>query len=140
MLLIASVGMAQNDNQVSQSQRKAPKEMSTSDRTEMMVKQLGLSSEQKTKVKALNEKYANAFKGPGMNGGQPPRQSTNSSQKTKKSTPPQASSKSSKTGKQSSTIQKQQAAYEKELKKILSDSQYSKYQQMRKGRGSRTSK
>ena len=57
LMLAMTAAMAQNER---------PAKMDATSLTELLVKQLGLSSTQKTKVSALNKKYESVLGGPGM--------------------------------------------------------------------------
>jgi hypothetical protein len=111
-----------------------PQAMTAESMTEMMVKKLELSTEQATKVKELNNRYSDLFKGPGMGGGQPPRKpdETNSNGNGSNSEPPQMTDEmKSEMKANQQKRQQQRTAYEKELKSILSSDQYSAYEKMK---------
>jgi len=96
------------------------------DRTEMMVKELGLSDAQATKVKALNKKYEGKMGQPQQGRQKPSTQK--SSAKSSSSSNSQRPERPQMTDEQKQNMQ----AYEKELKAILTDDQYTTYQNARK--------
>lgn len=123
LMLAMTATMAQNER---------PAKMDATSLTELLVKQLGLSSTQKTKVSALNKKYESVLGGPGMGR---PRHDENSnssnSGNNKRGQRPEL------TDTQKAEMQQrrtQRQAYEKELKSILTDDQYQNYQKMRRPR------
>lgn len=95
------------------------KKLQKQNRTEQMVKELGLSEAQATKLKALEEKYGSKM-GPGK--GQKPSGNASQKQCGDKQQPPQM------TDAQKKEMETNRAAYEKELKEILTDEQYKTYQ------------
>jgi Skp family chaperone for outer membrane proteins len=107
-----------------------PEPMTVEQITTQMQNKLGLTDEQFAKVKALNEKYADILKGhQGMRGQRPPRMENmdNSEQ-------PQMTEEMKKMMEEHRA---KKQAYEKELKSILSSSQYTTYQSMMPQRGHR---
>lgn len=116
MLLVSTTCMAQNNK------KNAPQQF---DRTEQMVKELGLSDKQAQQLKALNQKYNKNQppRGNGNNKGQAQKPSNNNKGNQQ---PPQM------TDEQKKQMKSEHEAYEKELKKILSDKQYKTYQQNQK--------
>jgi len=130
--------MAQSDS------NEGKKKMPRMDRTEMMVKEFGLTDEQATLVKALNEKYPNLW-GPG--GRRPGKRGMNSNQtdgntgaSAQASERPERPSKEEMEKKMAERKQ-QQEAYDNELKGILTADQFAAYQkkqaEMKKNRPER---
>lgn len=126
-LLAMTAGMAQNDR---------PAKIDATTLTELLVKQLGLTSKQKTKVQALNKKYESVLGGPGM-GGPRPERGNNDGNGGKRGDRGNGQ-RPEMTDAQKAEMQQRQTqrqAYEKELKNILTDDQYQNYQKMGRPQG-----
>ena len=124
-LMTMTCAMAQNNES-----KKAPKKMTTAEMTTQMTSKLGLSDEQATKVKLLNEEYADVLKGPGMGGHRPQIKSENDS--SDNNNRPKLTDEQIAQMKQK--MEKRQE-YNTKLKAILSESQYKTYQQMQPRHG-----
>ena len=129
-VMTMSMAMAQDNN----NNRKGPGRPDATSVTEMMTKQLELTSDQQAKVAQLNEKYKELFKGPGMRGGRGfgkrPQDSGNQGQRPELTEEQKAQMKE-----RMEKRQAQQKEYNAELKSILSSEQFEKYQKMRPQRG-----
>lgn len=132
-LFSMTVAMAQNAN------GRQPRKMDAATVTTMMTQRLGLNADQQKKVEALNKKYESVLR-PGMGGprlgkgGARPQMGQGSVQGKNAGQRPEL------TDEQKAELKKrfeQRAAYEKELKDILSEDQYKTYQQMRPHHGMR---
>ena len=129
-LMMSGAAFAQSDNK-QQGQRPSGEQMAQR-MTEQMVSTYGLTDAQKTKLLALNKKYAGKIpmggprggKGPGK--GPKPGSNTNAKIDGQTGATQQAPSSEEMT-KRRKEMQTNREAYNKELKKILSDSQYKKY-------------
>jgi len=126
-LMVCATAVAQNNNRQAPPKQGNKTEM-RQDCTQQMVKDLGLNDSQAQKIKALNEKYAKKM-GPqgaccqGQNkNGKNAKDNKECKQQGKQGNPPQL------TDAQKKEMKSNREAYEKELKKILSDSQYKTYQ------------
>ena len=133
VLFSMTVAMAQNAN------GRQPRKMDAATVTTMMTQRLGLNADQQKKVEALNKKYESVLR-PGMGGprlgkgGARPQMGQGSVQDKNAGQRPEL------TDEQKAELKKrfeQRAAYEKELKDILSEDQYKTYQQMRPQHGMR---
>ena len=133
VLFSMTVAMAQNAN------GRQPRKMDAATVTTMMTQRLGLNADQQKKVEALNKKYESVLR-PGMGGprlgkgGARPQMGQGSVQDKNAGQRPEL------TDEQKAELKKsfeQRAAYEKELKDILSEDQYKTYQQMRPHHGMR---
>ena len=133
-LMMSGAAFAQSDNQQDgnkQGQRPTEEQMAQR-MTEQMVSTYGLTDAQKTKVLALNKKYAGKIplggprggKGPGK--GPRPGSSTGAKVDGQTGATQQAPS-SEEMAKRRKEMQTNQASYKKELKAILSEAQYKKY-------------
>lgn len=132
-LFSMTVAMAQNAN------GRQPRKMDAATVTTMMTQKLALNADQQKKVEALNKKYESVLR-PGMSGPRPgkggvrPQMGQGSVQDKNAGQRPEL------TDEQKAELKKrfeQRAAYEKELKDILSEDQYKTYQQMRPHHGMR---
>lgn len=132
-LFSMTVAMAQNAN------GRQPRKMDAATVTTMMTQRLGLNADQQKKVEALNKKYESVLR-PGMGGprlgkgGARPQMGQGSVQDKNAGQRPEL------TDEQKAELKnrfEQRAAYEKELKDILSEDQYKTYQQMRPHHGMR---
>lgn len=133
-VMTMSFAMAQSTDN---SSRQAPKHMTAEQKLEQMKTTLSLSDEQVAKIKVLNAKYADVFKGPGANGGQPPKRDNNNTSSSEDNKRPEMNADMKA---QMEKMMMQRKAYEAELKSILSDSQYAAYQKMQPQRGQRPQK
>lgn len=130
MMLVAlfsmTVAMAQNEN------GRQPRKMDAATVTTMMTQKLGLNADQQKKVEALNKKYESVLR-PGFGGSRPgkggprPQMGQGSAQDNSAGQRPELTEEQKAEMKQRF---EQRAAYEKELKDILSEDQYKTYQQM----------
>lgn len=140
-VMMMSVAFAQDDNNKQQPPKMDPAEMAQK-QTERMTQELGLSDAQATKVLELNKKYAGKM-GPGMGGPGGPRgkrpQADNSTDGNTGATAQQGERPERPKMDESKMkeMKEQREAYNKELKGILSDDQYTKYQENSKKRGGR---
>lgn len=134
-VMTMSFAMAQSTDNAN---RQAPKHMTSEQKLEQMKTTLSLSDEQVAKIKVLNAKYADVFKGPGANGGQPPKRDNNSASSSEDNNKRPEMNAEMKA--QMEKMMMQRKAYETELKGILSDSQYAAYQKMQPQRGQRPQK
>lgn len=117
------------------------------DRTEMMTRELNLTPEQATKVKALNEKYPELMRhrggrrgGHGMRGGFAPRQDKKQDvDGTTGATAQQPKQRPSREDmeKRMQEMKKQREAYDAELKNILTKEQFEKYEKNKPQPGQR---
>lgn len=132
-LFFMTVAMAQNAN------GRQPRKMDAATVTTMMTQRLGLNADQQKKVEALNKKYESVLR-PGFGGPRPekggprPQMGQGSVQDKNAGQRPEL------TDEQKAEVKQrfeQRAAYEKELKDILSEDQYKTYQQMRPHHGMR---
>ena len=122
-----SLAMAQNSSDGKPN--KHPEPMTVEQITTQMQTKLGLNDEQYAKVKALNEKYADILKRPAMRGMRP-----NGFGNMDNGERPQMTEEMKNMMEEHRT---KRLAYEKELKGILSTSQYTTYQNMMPKRGHR---
>ena len=122
-----SLAMAQNPSDGRPKNR--PEPMTLEQITTQMQSKLGLNDEQYAKVKALNEKYADILKRPAMRGMRP-----NGFGNMDNGERPQRTEEMKNMREEHRT---KRLAYEKELKSILSTSQYTTYQNMMPKRGHR---
>ena len=132
-LFSMTVAMAQNAN------GRQPRKMDAATVTTMMTQRLGLNADQQKKVEALNKKYESVlrlgFGGPRPGkGGTRPQMGQGSVQGKSAGQRPELTDEQKAEMKQRF---EQRAAYEKELKGILSEDQYKTYQQMRPQHGMR---
>lgn len=125
-LFSMTVAMAQNEN------GRQPRKMDAATVTTMMTQKLGLNADQQKKVEALNKKYESVLR-PGR-GGSRPQMNQSAGQNKESGQRPELSDEQKAQMKQRF---EQRAAYEKELKDILSEDQYKTYQQMRPHHGMR---
>ena len=125
-LFSMTVAMAQNEN------GRQPRKMDAATVTTMMTQKLGLNADQQKKVEALNKKYESVLR-PGR-GGSRPQMGQGSAQDKNGGQRPELTDEQKAEMKQRF---EQRAAYEKELKGILSEDQYKTYQQMRPQHGMR---
>lgn len=126
-LFSMTVAMAQNEN------GRQPRKMDAATVTTMMTQKLGLNADQQKKVEALNKKYESVLR-PGR-GGSRPQMNQSAGQNKESGQRPELSDEQKAQMKQRF---EQRAAYEKELKGILSEDQYKTYQQMRPQHGMRS--
>jgi Skp family chaperone for outer membrane proteins len=122
-----SLAMAQNSSDNKPNGQHEP--MTAEQITTQMQNKLGLTDAQCAKVKALNEKYADILKGPGMKGQRPPKMEKNDNDER-----PQITEEMKKMMEEHHA---KKQAYENELKEILSSSQYTTYQSMMPKHGHR---
>ena len=122
-----SLAMAQNPSDGKPNRQ--PEPMTVEQITTQMQTKLGLTDEQYTKVKALNEKYADILKRPAMRGMRP-----NGFGNMDNGERPQMTEEMKNMMEEHRT---KRLAYENELKSILSTSQYTTYQNMMPKRGHR---
>lgn len=125
------VAMAQNAS------GRQPRKIDAATVTTMMTQKLGLNADQQKKVEALNKKYESVLR-PGFGGPRPgkggPRPQMGQGSVQDKST----GQRPELTDEQKAEMKQrfeQRAAYEKELKNILSEDQYKTYLQMRPHHG-----
>lgn len=123
-LFAMTVIMAQNAN------GRQPRKMDAATVTTMMTQQLGLNDDQQKKVEALNKKYESILR-PGF-GGPRPQKGQDSVQDKNAGQRPEPTEEQKAEMKQRF---EQRAAYERELKGILSEDQYKTYLQMRPHHG-----
>ena len=120
--------------------------------TERMAKELNLNDAQKAQVLELNKKYTDMFRGPGHHGHRPPMKGQGFSGKGEQKPPqmdngqapampnpdkaPQDSKKKPDFDKKPDMkeMKAKREAYDKELKTILTEDQYNKYQEQQKER------
>ncbi len=136
-----TAAMAQTDN----TERKAPKKMTHEEMTTQMTSKLGLTDEQKTKVAALNKEYQDYMMPtpPQLPENEKAAIGKDGKKGNQKATTGKGNQKPelSKDGKKGNMQkpdkmpgndqnQAKRQEYEKKLKSILSDDQYSKYQKM----------
>ena len=133
LLLAVAVVSAQNDD------NKRPKEMTPEMKTEMMVKTLSLDDAQKIAVLKLNTEYADLLKGPGRNGGRPPKRDASTDGTTGATQQERPQMTDEMKAKMQERMDKEKE-YDGKLKSILSDEQYSSYQQSKAKRGGRGGK
>lgn len=143
-LLTMMTAVAQKDDN---NARKAPKKPTAEEMTNRMTEQLGLTDKQKSKVLALNKEYADVLGGPGMGrphmGPRPDGNTGATEQAPEKKERPQMTDAQKKERPQLTDAQKKEMEqkmakrkeYDGKLKKILTDEQMQKYQQMRHHRG-----
>ena len=137
-LFSMTVAMAQNAD------GRRPRKMDAATVTTMMTQKLGLNADQQKKVEALNKKYESVLR-PGFGGpcpgfggpcpgfgGPRPQKGQDSVQDKNAGQRPELTEEQKAEMKQRF---EQRAAYEKELKDILSEDQYKTYQQMRPHHG-----
>lgn len=140
-LMMSAAAFAQSDNQQSgnkQGQRPTQEQMAQR-MTERMVSTYGLTDAQKTKLLALNKKYAGKIpmggprggKGPGK--GPKPGSNTNAKIDGQTGATQQAPS-SEEMEKRRQEMKANREAYNKELKAIFTDVQYQKYTENEKAR------
>ena len=130
-------------------QTERPQQRQRMDRTEMMVKEYGLDAQQAEKLKVLNEKYADMFRhGPrggrpgGPRGGQDQRQRMQPPTDGQTAATPQPQRPQQRMDgdrqQRMEEFRKKMDEYNKELKGIMTESQYDAYQkkmeEMRKNR------
>lgn len=132
-IMTMSFAMAQ---QTENSNRQPPKQMTTEQRLAQMQTKLNLSDKQVAQIKALNTEYADLFKGPGANGGQPPKRDESNTSSSENKRPEMTTEMKA----QMEKMQKRRQAYDAKLKTILTDSQYAAYQKMQPKRGQRPQK
>lgn len=147
-LATMTLATAQNNNQ----QRRAPREITPEQMTERMTEQLGLSDDQKAKVLALNTKYKDVLRGPGMRRGRPQGQrpdgqtgatqqagSQQGSQVAQNGSRPERPELTEAQKKEMEQQMQKRKEYDEQLKKLLTDEQYKKYQQSQRrgGQGQR---
>lgn len=125
-LLFMTMAMAQNAN------GRQSRKMDAATVTTMMTQKLGLNADQQKKVEALNKKYESVLR-PGR-GGSRPQMNQGAGQNKESGQRPELSDEQKAQLKQRF---EQRAAYEKELKGILSEDKYKTYQQMRPKHGMR---
>ncbi|MGI6224228.1 MAG: DUF4890 domain-containing protein [Prevotella sp.] len=122
-----TVAFAQKDNS---SNLQGGRVFSVEQYTQNMVSKLGLDDSQAAKVKALNEKYASILQGPGR-GPRPPRDNMQGESGQMKQQPPQLTDEQKQEMESKmKEMRTQRESYNKELKSILSDSQYKSYEKM----------
>lgn len=138
MALMVSVAVSAQSNtkQSSNKQGERPSQEQMAQRmTEQMVSIYGLTDAQKAKVLALNKKYAGKLPMGGQRGGQRNGQSRNGNAKTDAQTgATQQAPSSEERAKRRQEMQANREAYQKELKAILTNSQYQKYTENEKNR------
>lgn len=132
-LFSMTVAMAQNAN------GRQLRKMDAATVTTMMTQRLGLNTDQQKKVEALNKKYESVLR-PGFGGTRPEKGGTRPQMGQGSVQGKSAGQRSELTDEQKAEMKQrfeQRAAYEKELKGILSEDQYKTYQQMRPHHGMR---
>ena len=132
-LFSMTVAMAQNAN------GRQPRKMDATTVTTMMTQRLGLNADQQKKVEALNKKYESVLR-PGFGGPRPEKGGTRPQMGQGSVQGKSAGQRPELTDEQKAEMKQrfeQRAAYEKELKGILSEDQYKTYQQMRPHHGMR---
>ncbi len=134
---------AQEENADRQGQRPSEEQM-MEQRTKRMVEKYKLSDEQATKLTALNKEYAGKLGGPmggprGPRGGAPQAQQDGQQQNVDGQTGATQQQRPELTDEQKAEMQKRmqeqktnQEAYDKALKEILTDEQYTSYENDRK--------
>jgi hypothetical protein len=139
LFMMATAAMAQdNNNNKEQSGKKFDKTEMIQKRTDKMVEQYGLNSDQAKSLLALNQEYADKM--PMMGGGRPGghgpgmKKSDNSSdtqqgENAEKQRPSEEQMKA-----RMQEMKANMEAYDAKLKTIMSDSQYAKYQEDMKQR------
>lgn len=140
-LLMTVPAMAQSEDNGQQKAPKFDKTEMIQNRTNQMVKKYGLSDAQATKLLKLNTEYADKMPGmggpgghggPGMGPGNGQRPESASSDNDSQSNRPSQEEMESKR----KEMQANREAYQKELKSILTDDQYSQWQTDEKQRQS----
>lgn len=141
-LMMSGAAFAQSDNQSccnaqsgnKQGQRPSQEQMAQR-MTEQMVSTYGLTDAQKTKLLALNKKYAGKVPMGGPRGGRGPKPGSNNGTKVDGQTGAtyQAPSSEEMT-KRRQEMKANREAYNKELKAIFTDVQYQKYTENEKAR------
>ena len=135
-LMMTGAVFAQSSNKQGE---KPTQEQMAQRMTERMVSAYGLSDAQKTKLLALNKKYAGKFPMGGQRGGRRNGQGKNGNAETGVKTDAQtgatrqAMSQEERT-KRRQEMQANREAYTKELKAIFTDAQYQKYTENEKNR------
>jgi len=122
-LLSMTAMMAQTNN----GERKVPTKMTHEEMTSQMNSKLKLSSDQKTKVAALNKEYQDYLMP------EPPQKSEGdkeSNSKKQKNSKKSASKKPDQKPSANGQDQAKRQEYDKKLKQILTDDQYKSYQKM----------
>ncbi|MBQ9231397.1 MAG: DUF4890 domain-containing protein [Prevotella sp.] len=135
-LLSMTVMQAQNNEKCEcKKERKAPKELTAEQRTDMMAKQLSLTDAQKTKVLALNKEYQDVLKGPRMGGPRPQKPKADAETGATEQQRPQRPQLTDAQKAEFKQMKAKREEYGKKLKKILNDDQYKKYEKAQKHHG-----
>ncbi len=138
-LLSMTVMQAQNNEKCEckkeMKERKAPKQMTAEERTDMMAKQLSLTDAQKTKVLALNKEYQDVLKGPEMGGPRPQKPEADAETGATEQQRPERPELTDEQKAEMKQMKAKHEEYDKKLKKILNDDQYKKYEKMQKHHG-----
>lgn len=144
-LLTMTAAVAQSEN--GNGQRKAPKQMTPTEMTTRMAKDLKLTDEQKQKVQALNEEYKDYLGGPGMGRHRGPRPDAQTGATTQQGQQEQQAQQGQQgrqrpqfTDEQKARMKQHRAKreeYDQKLKLILTDEQYKSYQKQQKRHGRR---
>lgn len=127
LMMVALLSMTAMMAQTNNGERKAPKKMTHEEMTSQMNSKLKLSSDQKTKVAALNKEYQDYLMP------EPPQKPENDKDSNSKKQKDSKKSASKKPDQKPSTNGQNQAKrqeYDKKLKQILTDDQYKNYQKM----------
>lgn len=135
-LLSLTAASAQNSGSVTSDQKKGMKQMTPEQRVERMAKKLKLTDEQKSRVLALDNEYADVLKAPAMRGPRPPRKPgtavDNQQKDVKNMQRPQMTKEQKAEMKQHFEKRKE---YDAKLKQILTDTQYQQLQKMQPHHG-----
>lgn len=135
VMIVAVLSVSACMAQQTISEQKAPrKQMTVSEITQNMVSKLKLDDSQAQKLSTLNQKYSTLFQRPSRPGRpESAEKGENNGSELQKGVPAKPSNEEMST--KMKEMQSQREAYEKELKAILTDSQYESYQKMRPGKG-----
>ena len=138
-LLTMTAAVAQDANK----EKKAPKAPTAQEMTDRMAQDLNLTSEQKTKVLALNNEYKDVLRGPGMRRGRGPRPdgqtgaTAQQQDQQKKQQRPERPQLTDEQKAQMKANMEKRKEYDTKLKQILTDEQYQKFQKQHQRRGGR---
>ena len=156
VIMMSSAAMAQDEQKKDNKRQMPDKTEMTQRRTDMMVQRYGLDDKQKAKLLKLNTEYADKIGGPGMGmrrggdgmrpgmgGGMRPGQRPNmggGDNNRGGQRPEMTEEQRTEMRKQMEEMRKNREAYGAELKKIMTEEQYKKYQEdeqsrFRGGRG-----
>ncbi|MBR2231490.1 MAG: DUF4890 domain-containing protein [Prevotella sp.] len=127
LMMVALLSMTAMMAQTNNGERKAPKKMTHEEMTSQMNSKLKLSSDQKTKVAALNKEYQDYLM---PEPPQKPEGDKDSNSKKQKDSKKSASKKPDQKPSTNGQNQAKRQEYDKKLKQILTDDQYKNYQKM----------